>query len=358
MKRKNNLRRVLIAVLCISLTVFGVTSDYLKVPISVAANTIINAYGTDKIVAMAESESVTTTTVAVKTEDVAHSVPQTTTVPTTTMANAVAVSSNAKGKISNVTLNQNGATSVSNLHIANKTGKTVDVAAQLKVKPDFTIYKNASPQVLIVHTHATECYFPKESDVYYDDWATRTADKSKNTVAVGQIITDKLNAAGIVTLHDETLHDKDAYNGSYERARKTIQSYLDKYPSIDVVLDIHRDAITYDDGTKVSPTIEIDGKKAAQIMIATGCNSGNVTDHDNWIENFRFAIRLQKSCEEKYGKFARPLYFVSKKYNHDLTPGSLLIEMGSEANTLEQVKYSAELLSNALISVLDGLQAD
>ena len=93
-------------------------------------------------------------------------------------------------------------------------------------------------------------------------------------------------------------------------------------------------------------------------MIATGCNSGNVADHDNWIENFRFAIRLQKSCEEKYGKFARSLYFVSKKYNHDLTPGSLLIEMGSEANTLEQVKYSAELLSNALIPVLENLQSD
>ena len=346
--------------MCISLTVFGVTSDYLQVPISVAANAIIKVYGTEEVVAVSNNTAETTTAKSDDSDKPAESTEttNTTTAPTTTIANAVAVSSSAKGKISNVTLNQSGATNVSNLHIANKTGKTVDVAAQLKVKPDFTIYKNASPQVLVVHTHATECYFPKESDVYYDDWATRTADKSKNTVAVGQIIADKLNAAGIVTLHDETLHDKDAYNGSYERTRKTIQSYLDKYPSIDVVLDIHRDAITYDDGTKVCPTVEIDGKKAAQIMIATGCNSGNVADHDNWIENFRFAIRLQKSCEEKYGKFARSLYFVSKKYNHDLTPGSLLIEMGSEANTLEQVKYSAELLSNALIPVLENLQSD
>lgn len=356
MKRHGNALRCIAAAVAVALAAFSVFSDTLRAPfIYISDKAAVAAAMIPKFTA---ADKAPTKTKAAAKPDTAQAEKQApTTVPTSAPTTAVkAVLSGAKGKIKKQTIGFSGATNVQNLHIANKTGVEIDAAKQIKIKPNFKIVKGDKPQVLIMHTHATECFYPTESDVYLESWATRTTDSKKNTLALGQIITDELNAAGIKSIHDTTQHDAEAYSGSYERARKTIKSYLEKYPSIDVVLDIHRDAITYDDGTKLCPTVEVNGSKAAQIMIATGCNSGSVTEHRNWIENFRFAIRLQQSCEQKYGKFARPLYFVSKKYNHDLTYGSLLVEVGSEANTLEQAKYSALLLARALIPVLEGLQ--
>ncbi|MBQ7025620.1 MAG: stage II sporulation protein P, partial [Peptococcaceae bacterium] len=269
----------------------------------------------------------------------------------------VAASSDAAGKIYTQTIGVGGANlSITDLHISNKTGVSVDLAKELKIAPEIEIYKNEKPQVLIIHTHGTEGYFPESDGTYKSSWSSRTTDKSKNVVRVGAEIAKQLEAANITTIHDKTLHDQTSYNGSYDRARVTIQSYLKKYPSIDVVLDIHRDAITQNDGTKIKPSATINGKSAAQIMIATGCQSGSVTSYPNWRKNFRFAIRLQQTCEKMYKNLARPMYFVSKKYNHDLNCGSILIEMGSEANTLEQAIYSGELVGKALVKVLSELE--
>lgn len=269
---------------------------------------------------------------------------------------AIAANSDYSGKISAETIGYSGANlSVSNLHVQNNTGLNVDLSKQLKILPDIAIYKNRGkekPQVLIIHTHATECYYPERSGGYKSSWPTKSTDDKKNMISVGNEFARVLNDAGISTIHDTTQYDKEAYSGSYERARVKTKEWLKKYPSIDVVIDLHRDSITYDSGTKLRPEVTVNGKSAAQIMICTGSNSGKVEGYDNWLSNFRFAIRLQQSCEKKYKNLARPLYFVSKKYNHDLCNGSLLIEVGSEANTLEQAKYSARLTALAMIDAL------
>ena len=127
--------------------------------------------------------------------------------------------------------------------------------------------------MLIVHTHTTESYAEKSRDWYSRLYTPRTTDKSESVVAVADEIEKKLNASGIRTLHITTYHDYPEYNGAYDRARKTIKSYLKKYPSIEMVIDVHRDSITRDDGTKIKPTVKIKGKKAAQVMIITGCDN-------------------------------------------------------------------------------------
>lgn len=260
------------------------------------------------------------------------------------------------GKVSTVKYTSSSANlTYKNILISNKAGVSVDVKKQLSIAPDIKIVKHKKPQVLIVHTHATECYFPEDNGKFDNNWLSRTTDAKKNVISVGEVIAKKLNDAGIVTIHDKTLHDSPAYSGSYDRARSTIKKYLNEYPSIDVVLDLHRDAITHANGTKVKPTATIAGKKAAQIMISTGCQAGRVTGYSSWLHNFRFGLRVQQACETKYPGLARPLYLVAKKYNHDLNHGALLIEMGSLANTLNEAKYSAQLLSDALISVFNGL---
>ncbi|WP_394964769.1 stage II sporulation protein P, partial [Candidatus Allofournierella excrementigallinarum] len=104
------------------------------------------------------------------------------------------------------------------------------------------------PQVLIMHTHATESYELEDLGWFDPEYTCRRTDTSLNMVAVGAAIAGQLNAAGIATVQDATLHDYPSYNGSYERSNATVRSYLEKYPSIKVVLDVHRDAIETGEG--------------------------------------------------------------------------------------------------------------
>ncbi len=275
--------------------------------------------------------------------------------PTTGTDKVLEVVSDAAGKIYEQVIGNSGATNhVDNVYIRNTTGKTVDFAAELEKGTDVSVQTNAAPQVLIVHTHATECFFPGISDVYSASWPSRSTDNNLNMISIGAVVAKRLNEAGIMTVQATVQHDKDAYNGSYDRSRETIQSYLEKYPSIQVILDLHRDAITSDNGTKTKPTVTINGKKAAQLMIVSGCESGSVTNYPDWIYNLRFALQIQKTCSDLYPSLARPLMFASRHYNQDITHGTLLIEMGSEANTHNEVVYTAELLSDVLVRVFNS----
>lgn len=211
------------------------------------------------------------------------------------------------------------------------------------------------PQVLIMHTHATESFEPYDADTYDTRHTWRTTDNTQNIVAAGEVMAEAIRSYGIEVLHDETQHDYPSYNGSYERSAVTVQDYLEKYPSIKVVLDVHRDAVQRDT-TLVKPVTEIDGRKAAQLMIIAGCDDGTM-DMPNWSKNFRFAAGMQDAIESRYPSLTRPVFFCYRKYNQDLTTGSLLIEIGSHGNTLEEVLYTAQLAGDAIGSYLQGLRA-
>ena len=226
-----------------------------------------------------------------------------------------------------------------------------EVAAEVGQALPFSIEKNSSePQVLIMHTHATETY-ETEAHSYCDpNFSARSTDTSLNMVAVGAEIAAQLNAAGVNTVQDATLHDYPSYTGSYAKSNETVRSYLAKYPSIKVVLDVHRDAIQQQDGTRIKPIAEIDGKTAAQVMIICGADlDGNLP---NFKQNLRFAARWQAKIEELYPGLTRPVLFDYRYYNQDLTTGSLLIEMGGHANTLDEARYSGQLVGKALAKLL------
>ena len=246
-------------------------------------------------------------------------------------------------------------TSYNNVYLKNSTGLSINLKSLLSADLGYKIEKNDEPQVLILHTHATESFLDSDRDYYTDKDSARTTDESKNMVSVGKIVAEELNEAGIKTIHDTTLHDYPSYNDSYSRAAETITGYLKKYPSIKIVIDLHRDAISPASDEKVKVTTEIDGKKAAQIMIVMGSQSGSVTNFPNWQENLKLAVKLQQTVEVMYPSLARALSLMPRNYNESLTTGSMLIEMGTDANSLEEVKYSAELLGNALKSLLNTL---
>lgn len=217
-------------------------------------------------------------------------------------------------------------------------------------KPSFEIKADGEPEVLIMHTHTTECYEPYERDYYDLNRSCRVLDGRENMTAVGDMITKELYKMGIGVVHDTTVHDYPDYNGSYDRSRKTVCNILEQYPSIKVVLDIHRDAIERD-GDRIAPVTEINGRSAAQIMIICGCDDGTM-DMPDCLKNFSFACALQSRIETDNPTLTRPVLFDYRHYNQDLTTGSLLIEVGSHGNTLEQAKYSGELIGKSLAGLL------
>lgn len=222
---------------------------------------------------------------------------------------------------------------------------------QSKLMPDYKIKLNAAePQVMLVHTHTTESYEPYARDFFDASFNSRTTDGTKNMVMVGSAIAQQLEAAGISVLHDTTIHDYPSYNGSYARSADTVSAALKKYPSIKIVLDIHRDAIS-DDSTRYAPVTEIDGRNAAQIMIISCCDdgSGNIP---NYTQNFRLASLIQQQAEKDYPGFTRPILFDYRGYNQNLSPGSLLIEVGASANSLDEAEYAGILFGKTLANSL------
>lgn len=220
--------------------------------------------------------------------------------------------------------------------------------------PDFTISDTDEPQVLIYHTHTTESFEPYVRDNLDASFNYRTTDETKNMIMVGNAIQAELEAQGIGVIHVTEVHDYPSYNGSYGRSRESIVPILEQYPTIKVALDIHRDAISNSEFA-AQPYIEIDGKEAAQIMIISGCDDGTLGMPD-YIKNFHFACSLQSQFEEDYAGLTRPILFDYRHYNQDLTTGSLLIEVGSHGNTLEQVQYSGQLIGRSLCNLLNKIK--
>ena len=232
----------------------------------------------------------------------------------------------------------------------NKT--SIDIQQILEERIDLSVSKD-KPTVLIFHTHTTETYQILDRGFYETGFMTRTKDESQNMVRVGKEICAEIEKAGYKVIHDKQIHDL-SYNGAYEHSRKKVEEYLKKYPSIQIVLDIHRDAIQQNDGTKIKPTATIQGKKAAQIMIISGCQEkGNpIENFPDWRYNLTFAVHLQNQLEKMFGGITRPLYFCPRKYNMNLSHCSLLVEVGSDANTLEEAVYTGKCIGAALGEIM------
>lgn len=210
------------------------------------------------------------------------------------------------------------------------------------------------PQVLILHTHATETYQTWPDLIYDPDFTARTQNTALNMCAVGEKMTQVLNDAGINTLHDTTLHDSPSYTESYDRSYATTQAYLEKYPSIKVVLDVHRDAIEDSDGTRVKPLCTINGEDTAQVMIIAGCDNGSSIQLPNWRLNLRFAAAWEEAMESCTPGLTRPVMCAYRYYNQDLTTGSLLIEIGGHANTVTEAIRAGQYAAEALAVLLGG----
>ncbi len=272
---------------------------------------------------------------------------------------SVAADTNKKavGKVIEKTISPTSANLKYNkIYIKNSTGLSVNLKKELATAPKLKLTATDKPQVLIVHTHTTECYMLEKRNYYLASDKTRSTKENENVTAVGKVLEETLKAKNISVIHATEKHDYPEYTGSYNKAADTIKKYLKKYPTIKVVIDLHRDSVTGADKSKTALVTKINGKKAAQLMLVSGCQAQGVEGFSNWKENFRLAIRLQQTLEVMYPSLARPILFTARRYNQHLTTGSLLIECGTEVNTLDEAKYSAQLLGNALAATLNTLK--
>lgn len=264
-----------------------------------------------------------------------------------------AASDKKDGSISEKQYKNDGVTdSYQNVRVKNLNETKINIESILKEKADLSV-EAKKPSVLIFHTHTTETYQILDRGFYETGFLTRSKNLGVNMVRVGDEICSELEKAGYSVIHDREIHDT-KYNGSYSHSRASVEKYLKKYPSIQVVLDIHRDAIQLNNGTKIKPTAVIQGKKAAQIMIISGCQEkGNAVEgFPDWRYNLIFALKLQKALEDTFPGITRPLFFAPRKYNMNLTHCSLLVEVGSDSNTLEEAVYSGKCLGVALSQIL------
>ena len=223
--------------------------------------------------------------------------------------------------------------------------------ASLLAQPLAWDLRGEEPTVLILHTHTTESY-TKTGEDYLESSAYRTLDESYNMLSVGDVLVRVLEENGIRVIHDRTLHDYPSYNGSYAHARKTIAGYLEKYPSIQLVLDLHRDA-SGDIRNQLKTQATVDGEPSAQLMLVMATGSAGL-HHPNWQTNLALGLKLQLQLERIAPGITRPMDLRGQRFNQDMTTGSLLVEVGAAGNTHAEAIRAAQVLGRAIVALADG----
>ena len=220
-----------------------------------------------------------------------------------------------------------------------------DIDALLAKPLEWDLYAE-EPTVLILHTHGTESY-TKRGENYQETSLWRTLDENYNMLSIGDHLARLLTQQGIPAIQDRELHDYPSYNGSYVHARSAIREYLEEYPGIQLILDLHRDASEGQSG-QLRTLADVGGTPSAQLMIVLG------TNHENYEENLSLGLKLHAQLERGNPGITRPLQLRSQRFNQDLLPGALLIEVGAAGNSHAEALAAADQLAAAVIALAKG----
>ena len=238
------------------------------------------------------------------------------------------------------------------LYIKNETGYRIDMD-QLLAEGSRVRLPAEGAQILIVHTHGSEAYTPAGLDRYEANDTSRTEDTQYNVIRVGDELAALLEAQGLRVIHDRGIYDYPSYTGSYTRAGEAIERCLAENPGIAVVIDLHRDALGTD-GVVYKTMAEEQGTVASQIMLLVGTDDSGL-EHPNWRSNLSLALYLQAAVSEKHPTLMRPVDLVPQRYNQHLTGGSLILEVGSSGNTLQEALAAIRLFADAAGPALAAL---
>ncbi len=238
------------------------------------------------------------------------------------------------------------------VYISNRSDKTFD-AALFDGTFAASLSEEEGPKVLIVHTHGSEAYTMPPGQEYVPSGDCRTTDTAFNVVRVGDELAMALEEAGISVLHDPSLYDYPEYSGAYGRSLEAVEKAMEAHPSISLVLDVHRDAISDADGSPYKVVSSVAGVSAAQMSFIIGTDGGGL-EHGSWQENLKLAAAVQQQVLEDCPTLMRPISVRNSRYNQHVSPGALLVEMGAAGNSLEEALLSARLLGRSLAETLRG----
>lgn len=209
------------------------------------------------------------------------------------------------------------------------------------------------PSVLILHAHGSESFTP--TGEYRETSPYHTLNKDYNMISVGAYVAQLLEEAGISVIQDTAIHDSPSYNAAYSNSRKSTQQYLKDYPSIKLVLDLHRDSYEDAQGNQIAHTVFSEGTTLAPLMFVVGTNYDGLS-HPNWQENLALALKLQTQAEAFCPGICRNITLRSYRYNQDLSNGAMLVEVGASGNTRQEALRAAEVLAKGIISLAHGSQ--
>ncbi len=233
------------------------------------------------------------------------------------------------------------------LRYASDCALRADLEALLYQPLEWSLCKEA-PTVLILHSHTTESYTLTDGrqDPSWDSYRSLSA--HENMVAVGTQLAKMLEAGGIRVIHDQRLHDHPQYDAAYANSRRAAEEYLQQYPSLLLVLDLHRDAALNPDGSQYATAAWVDGRRSAQLMLVMG--SGQYA----WEENLSLGLKLQVVLETLAPGITRPTVLRAQGFNQDLLPGAVLVEVGTAGNTLEEALLAVSVLAEAILALAPG----
>lgn len=227
--------------------------------------------------------------------------------------------------------------------LSNEAKLAYDAETLSTLVPAFNVTDWNEPLVLIMHTHGSEGYADTDG---------HSKDIDRNVVAVGEALEEILLEMGIPVLHDERMYDVPSYTRSYNEAYQGIQETLEQNPSIQIVMDVHRDAYTYDDGSLLRTadmltSAEGEQFRTSRVMFLVGTNAGTL-EHPTWRSHLAFAMALQTRMEDIVPGITRSVFLRRQRFNEHMTPGSLLVEIGSSGDTLEEAKAAVRVFGQAL----------
>ena len=226
-----------------------------------------------------------------------------------------------------------GYTVANGVYIKNTSSRVLDAAA-LSTGSYPAQLGEEGPHVLILHSHGSEAYSMPPGEEYVASGTYRTRDTNSNVVRVGDEIAAVLSTYGISVLHDRTLHDAESYNDAYPNSLVSAEQYLEKYPTISYILDIHRDAISDANGNQYKLVTQTD-PQVAQCCLVMGLAQ------DAWQDNLQLAVAVQKTLDTQFPTLMRPIAARGYRYNQHLHPGSLLVEVGAAGNSLDEAIIAA-----------------
>ena len=238
------------------------------------------------------------------------------------------------------------------MSIKNETEYFVDAPEILRQGPGLSLPAD-QVQILIIHTHSSEAYTQAGLDRYQPSDRGRTEDTQFNVVRIGDELTEIFSEYGLGVIHDRAIYDYPSYTGSYNRSGAAVEQYLESYPGITVVLDIHRDALG-SEGVVYKTMAEEEGSVASQIMLLCGTDASGL-EHPQWRQNLSLALYMQNAVVQNHPTLMRPVQLVRERYNQHLSPGSMIVEVGSSGNTLQEALAAVRLFGHAVAPELAKL---